>query len=608
MTCSSSTISRPDEAKAGNVSLSVRGAIGLAALAALCSCADPEDAKPAIERARVALAQGDGFAAEIALRNALEREGVPRDRLAALMGEAELAQGQFAEAREWLAPGEFDAASRAHGFHMLGRMEMLQGNLPAAGAAFDRAFMEGGEDPELWVDVAKLRYRGGEQLQAVEASQKAIELGPRNPVALHFRAQLIRDAFGNEAALPWYDQALELAPSNPEILADYAAALGESGKARRMLRAVRKLSRVSPGHPRLPYLQAVLAARGGNPDLSRSLLQRSGDLERNVPSALMLSAVIDMENGNHASAAQLLQLLSEDQPQNSLVQVLLARALSLGRNDQELVYRFAEKARRPSAPPYLVELVGRSYEALGDRQRAAWFLDRASQTRVSSLIVLQPQRSEFELGAERDGAAAILDLTRGALVAGSRANGARIAKSFAEKYPGSADALSLSGDAQLAAGNIGPAIELYEMAARVRRSWGLTKRMMLAYRASDQANRADALLAAEVRSNPSNVEAAVLLARRLIEQQQWERAATLLDHAIANGGYSDIEIVGLRSRVAAATGRDKRALRYALQANLLQPMNGIGPNLLASISRPTESQMDVSAIEYLRAKSADLAR
>src|SRR5690606_21382383 len=64
-----------------------------------------------VAEASAALARGDGIAAEVEAKRALD-EGAPRGEVAALIGEAELLQGDLADARRWLADGEFSPATR----------------------------------------------------------------------------------------------------------------------------------------------------------------------------------------------------------------------------------------------------------------------------------------------------------------------------------------------------------------------------------------------------------------------------------------------------------------------------------------------------------------
>ena len=118
-----------------------------AVLGALAGCDDAAPPPSDFERAKQALARGDGIAAEEQLRAMLEAERAPED-LAAYLGEAALAQGDLAKARRWLAPGDFSPATALHGYRMLGRLEMREGNLPSAGAAFDRALAIQSDDAE----------------------------------------------------------------------------------------------------------------------------------------------------------------------------------------------------------------------------------------------------------------------------------------------------------------------------------------------------------------------------------------------------------------------------------------------------------------------------
>src|SRR5690606_40513077 len=64
----------------------------------------------------------------ISVQEALQA-GASRSEVAALIGEAELLQGDLADARRWLAGGEFSAATRERGYHALARLEMTEGNL-----------------------------------------------------------------------------------------------------------------------------------------------------------------------------------------------------------------------------------------------------------------------------------------------------------------------------------------------------------------------------------------------------------------------------------------------------------------------------------------------
>jgi tetratricopeptide (TPR) repeat protein len=500
-------------------------------LLALAACGGAKT--PGADDWQAALRRGDGMGAEVALKQNLAR-GAQAPDLAPFLGEAELLQGDLAEARRWLERGDFAPAVAAHGFHMLGRLRMVQGDLPAAGKAFDRALKGTPNDPELWVDIARLRYRGGEQTQALAASRTALAMGPDNPATLLLNAQLVRDAQGNAAALPLLERGLEAAPNNAALLADYAATLGELGRATDMLAAVRRFAAAAPSDRRALYLQAVLAARAGNHDLARSLLQRSGDLDREMPAAILLLALVDLDNGNPASAAQGFDRLLGTQPDNAHVQALLAHALAAAGNDRELIARFAGQAD----DRYIALLIGRAYENIGDRARAAPFLDRALGDPVPAHLATLSPAAPLDVTNLRDVAdgPGTVALVRGLIAARRTGESRAKAEQWLERRPGSAEAMALAGDAALAARDPRAALRYYRDAAAIRRPWPLTKRMAAALEASGDPAGAEALVAEHLRGEPANAEAAMMLSRRLAARGERQRAELLKTHAAARGG------------------------------------------------------------------------
>lgn len=550
-----------------------RALVGLACALALAGCGGVEQDLPPLDRARAALAQGDGLAAEVVLRQMLS-DGVPQAEVAAYLGEAELKQGELIEARRWLGQGQFSDDSQGHGFHMLGRLEMREGNLPAAGQALDRAYARIPDSPGLWVDIGRLRYRGGEQKQAIEASMRAVELGPEDPEALLLRAQLVRDGQGLEAALPWFEAGLEVAPDNLDLLGDYAATLGDLGRAKDMLVVVRHMATLDDRNPRLFYLQAVLAARSGEFGLARTLLTRAGSGVADSPAGMLLSGVIDIQNGNYQSAAQAFDRLSSMQPDNRAVRDLLAQAIALGLNDRELDYRFGERARLKSSAPYLVQLEARSLEALDRRADAAPLLDRAALPRSANLAAMGALTSLTVAEVRRaEGGVAIQALVRGKIRSGQTAAAVSDAESFRRKFPGSADALVLAGDAKLSARQPAAAIGLYREASAIRRTWPLVRKMLAALEAQGKRGEARTLLEDYLRGDPANAHASAELARLLIGAGEWRRAALLLDHAIDHGRARDQELWRLRAQVALQQGDPELAFDAAVYAYALQPMS-----------------------------------
>ncbi|MFV0643080.1 MAG: tetratricopeptide repeat protein, partial [Sphingomonadaceae bacterium] len=158
----------------------------------------------------------------------------------------------------------------------------------------------------------------------------------------------------------------------------------------------------------------------------------------------------------------------------------------------------------------------------------------------------------------------------------------------------------LSGDAKLAAGQIGPALADYEQASSVRRPWPLARRMVASYQAAGSGDRAESFLAAQVRGNPANTEAVTMLARQLFDKQDFSRAAMLLDHALVNGADRDPEVLGLRAQTALRLDDPATARETARRAYDLQPL---GRGVTLTYAQVMEAMQEEGAsAEALRRK------
>ncbi|WP_164931289.1 tetratricopeptide repeat protein [Erythrobacter sp. HKB08] len=562
--------------------------VAVALACALAACSESEPELSPIESAREALSDGDAIAAEVSLREALS-DGAARADVAAYLGEAKLQQGQLAEARDWLTDTRFSPETEAHGNHMLGRLAMAEGDLPAAGRAFDRSLEAGGETAELWVDIARLRFAGGEHVQAFEASRRASEIDPDSLPAAILDAQLTRDALGPARAIHSMEQALEQHPESAELLAEYAATLGEAGRYSDMLAAVRQLQKVDPGNSRVHYLQAVLTARAGKWDLSYSLLQRSSELAEETPSALLLSGILDLQRANYSSAAQTLQQLAVRQPDNRRVRFLWAKSLHLGRRDRELVYEFGEEASRDDAAPYLQTLVARSFESIGDRRKAGEMLDRsnmAGRDRFREITSSTP----FAVAAGRKTAngADVLILARAAIGAGRPEVAARASEEFLGQIPGSVDAMILAGDGLMASRRFDAAQDRFSAAARVRNSWPLAYKRSSLLQFGGANDEALAVVGDHLSSAPFNQEALAVLAEFLAIEGRWGEAARAADSAIAAGGARDPALLVLRAKASLALGEIDDALVFAETAHDLAPMHRDTVSTLANVYEQAE--------------------
>ena len=545
----------------------------LLALGAPAHAALPADAAALIAKARADLVRSDGIAAEMKLRGAVQA-GASRRDIAALMGEAMLAQGSASKAREWLGPGVFSASDAALGWRNLGRLERIEGHLDLAGKAFDRALALAPDDAMLWIDIGRLRYAGGEHLQAIDAADHALALTPANPRALEFRGQLVRDRFGLAASLPWFEAGLVKAPSDLSLLGEYAAALGDLGRARAMLIVTRKMLALDPKQPRAFYLQAVLAARAGNTELARAMLSRTRGKFASLPAAMLLEGVLEMRAGNAALAATALEGLVRSQPANIKAQTLLARAFAMAGEHRAVVEQFAAAAARPDASPYLLELVARSWEVLDRRDMAAPLLDRAARGATPVLTVLS---DASEIGA--------------LLAEGQTAKAESLAERQRATYPGNFDVQVRAGDVQLTRGQVAEALVRYQSAALVKFPESLLLRMVGALDMARNEVAAGSLIDGYLAQTPTSQTTARLAAAYAAGSGDWLRALALLEHLAATGSANDVGVMAVLSLARLRTGDNSGAVAAAASAWEMQRASrlatqALGMALAAQGKRP----------------------
>lgn len=509
-----------------------------------------------IHDARTALARGDGIAAEIALRKAMVA-GASRDLVAARMGEAFLDQGDLRKAREWLAAGRFVPAEAAHGWRMRGQLELASRDFPAAGQAFDKALRLAPNDSGLWVDIARLRYMGGEQAAASSAADQAVRLNPGNIRALELRGLLVRDSFGLAAALPWFEAGLKISPDDQGLLGEYAATLGELGRAREMLTITRRMIALDSHSPRAFYLQAVLAARAGNAPLARSILAHGGPAVLRSPAGLFLSGMLELEVGNANLAVEQLDQLVRLQPGNVRARLVLARALEAAGNLDMLQDRFAAAAMRSDAPAYLLTVLARAHEDRGRRDLAGPLLDRAAN------------RPSSGLGMWADGGASTGLADRGAVAAA-----------------GSFDALLMAGDVLLAHGDLQQAAARYQAAGQIRMSDAVLLRLVGIYARLGLRVQARQLVSGFRTANPRNGLALRLAAGQAAEDGDWDAAATHLDYLRKRIGGRDVRLLSDLAMARLEAGDATDAERAAQSAYALQPV--ALPAVLALAATRTE--------------------
>lgn len=569
---------------------------------------DPGNIVRRVELARVAIRLGDGVGAEAAVKGALDA-GANDAALRPLLARAYAMQGEDARALRTLDEGPVLPEMAGEAAWVAGDVHLGNGDLAAARDAYDRAVQELPRNSGLWVDVARFRDANADTLGARDAADYAIELDKANSEALAFKANLVRTGEGLSASLGWYEKALGADPANADALVEQAATLGDLGRYRDMLAALRRAATLIPRDPRLFYLQAVLAARAGNYPLARSLLQRTrGELDAQ-PSFMLLSAVVELELGGEAVAASWADRLLAEQPANFTARRVLAAAEWSDGDADAALDALLPLVRRPDADSWSLLLAARAAGELGKRAESADYTGRAATLARGEAppFAVDNDYGLLTMAADAEplNPASVIPAISADMASGNMARAIERATRLRDANRGVADAHILLGDAALAGGRTDLAVQSYRAARDLDAGERTTLRLANAlYRAGDVAGSGAAILALQ-RSQPSSIAADRLSGHLAMDIGHRDQAIAHFERVRRRIGDRDVVILRELARAWAAKGDDDRALPLIDRAYRLQPLNaGIMEFYAGLLDRRGRTQ----AAADLRDKAAQIGR
>ena len=525
--------------------------------------------------ARCHLALGEGVAAEAAIGRARDA-GFGSARLHQLSAEALLEQGKperaLAEARK--APPRY----RRYALRVAGQALAASGDLPAAQRLLGNLLAEvDGRDPDAWVALGRVRVQTGDVGGAIDAAARALAQRPRDADALALRAELVRGQFGLVAALPWFEAALKVDPWRHDVLIGYAATLGDAGRNRAMLAASRRALAARPGSPQALYLQAVMAARAGNADLARALLQRTGGALDGQPGPLLLAGLLDYDDGAFSQATMRWRAVVAQAPMNLAARRLLGAALLRSGDARGALDVLRPVALRLDADSYTLGLVGRAFEATGERDWAARFLDRAAFPARATAIQFGTDDDIGLLRAnlERDPANPVVrvEYLRGLLFRGERQAALAQSQALVRAYPGVPQAHLILGDTLMTLDRFDAAAQSYARAASLRFDEPTMLRSVEALERAGARDKAAVVAALFLVQNPGNIAARRLIGHWQIAGGTWDAAIDTLEGLRADLGNRDAALLGELAQAYAGAGDDETAEIYAAAAYRLAPMN-----------------------------------
>ncbi len=528
----------------------------------------PNDIAIQLDLARTYNALGRGVEAERQLDRAAEL-GANETRLRTVRAQAQLLKGDALAALALLA-GPIPAAEGAVALRIAAQANYRLGNVAATRANFAEALRQKPDDADLWIAYARFRLAEQDLADADRAADEAWRLTPQSAAALAVKADVVRTRSGPVASIPWYQAGLARDPDNVPLMLEYAAALGEAGRYRDMLEPLRRAAGLEPRNSRALFLEAALAARGDEPALARTLLNRIAGGDADLPAVLQLRAAVELSLETPVAAAQYAQRLIALQPDNRVARRLLAMALASQENPRGAILAIDAITTQPDADSWSLILLSRSFGAIGWIDDSIQPLDRAARLVRGDARALPSDGA----GADSLNPRVAVPAIRARLASGDYAQAMALAMALSNANPGVAQAWLLRGDVAMAEGDSAQALAHWQRAAELRFDEPVMLRMVDALNRSGDRSGAKTVLFQFMAHWPENTAAMRIAGAMFAEDGDWTRARTALLAAAQRVGSNDALLLAQLARCELELGRVSEAMPLARRAYRLLPGNG----------------------------------
>ena len=154
---------------------------------------------------------------------------------------AAISRGDFAEAERLLVRHLSEGQTDVRAWHLLGNVQIRQGNVQAGLASYERALALDPDDAQLWYLRGILLQNLRRWDAALQSYGRAVEIAPDFPQALTGGAKILASEGRLVEALALYRRGLALSPSHAGLLSEEAQLLSRMGHFEEALRSFQKI-------------------------------------------------------------------------------------------------------------------------------------------------------------------------------------------------------------------------------------------------------------------------------------------------------------------------------------------------------------------------------
>lgn len=315
---------------------------------------------------------------------------------------AQLYQGNFQKILDTLS----EASSTEPG--VLAQILDLRGNaliglgkLPEGCSSFDRAIQADSAYSSPYLGRAKCEFNAGQTSAAVATAKQAATLDPNRLESWYLLGDLHRALGQTSEALDAYDQALKVRADDFHALAYKTMTLLSANRTKEAEPLLQRLGKMRPQEMLVRYMQAYLAHQSGKNSEAANLLQQVLKDNPNNPQAHLLYGAINYALGNDETALSSLNKVmgTADLPEARML--LAATQLRMGTNADVSKTLAPLLAEGNNAKAFL--LAGQAELNQGELDRGMAHLNRASTIAPKDTLIRSTLAQNQLLSGDQQG-------------------------------------------------------------------------------------------------------------------------------------------------------------------------------------------------------------
>jgi putative PEP-CTERM system TPR-repeat lipoprotein len=522
---------------------------------------------PNLAAARVALGEvdlqiGDFPSAQKELERALDL-GADKARVMPPLLEAKLESGRYQEVL-----GALETLESTPRLEIVrGRALLMSGSLPESAAAFRRAIAGEPNSSMAYVGLAQVALASSDPGQAATLLAHAVEIDPRNRVALLMQADLAIAQSRFDDALAAFNAASQLPSMDvlPEI--GVVRVLLLQNKLDDANSEIDKVLVRAPAQPIASYLKGLISFQKGDYDAAEKALRIVQQQAPDHPPTLLLIGAVKFRQGQYAEADSQIGRFLAFEPDNVSARRLLA-AVRLTNNNPNGAVEALEPVASSLHDAQSLALLGTAYLRSGAGTKATTYLQQAVDAAPDVASLRQRLALSLMAGGETKDAIAQLETAVGLddkatqsdvllillrMKEGNVDQAAEAAAALTRRDPKNAVGFNLMGAVNLAKKDERAAIASFEKALEVDPGYSPAAMNLakIALANGDTAG-ARARMNKLLDRDPVDVVALTALAEMAVTDRDWTAAKDYLERARAAHADALIPRVAL-ARLALAT-------------------------------------------------------